>query len=173
MANVDRPHGFRPLAAHASYSSSATNVYNVAAANTLLGRNDLVTLTAAGVIDRSAASDTQIVGATTDIIAAAAGGTANVVDDPHMKYEAQTDDGTGTLTATTDLNSNADIVVANATSGVSRMEIDENSRAVTATLPLKVLHLYNEANNEFGEFNRLVVTINNHVLGSLGVTGVV
>ena len=73
-------------------------------------------------------------------------------------------------------SANADFVVAAATNGISRMEIDESSGATTATLPLTIVRLYGaddgtgiSGDNQFGEFNRLEVKINNHVLG--GGTG--
>ena len=52
-------------------------------------------------------------------------------------------------------------------------EIDEDSVNTTATLPLKALYLYDVVDNAFGEFNRVVCCINNHVKKSLGVTGLI
>lgn len=170
MANPDRPHGFAVIGSLSPYAAR-TREYNVAAANTILGKNDLVTATTAGVIDRSAASDVSIVGVVQQPVAASAGGQAQVCDDPLALVEAQTDDGTGASTAATDLFGNADFVVANASNGVSQMEIDQDSQDTTATLPLKLIGLYPVSDNAHGEFNRLICLINNHLYKSTGVAG--
>lgn len=170
MANTDRPHGFTVLGALHGGPPSIRE-YTLAAANTAIGKGDLVTLTTAGVIDQSAASDTQIVGVAMASAAASSGATIPVCDDPLVLLEAQTDDGTGTCTALTDMYGNCNIVAGAATYGMSRMEIDEDTQAATATLPIKVIGLYPVADNAFGEFNRLLCIINNHVYKSTGVTG--
>lgn len=171
MANLDAPKGFRPIYAIGG-QHGRTNKYALAAANTIIGIGDLLCRTNAGVVDRAAATSVQIIGVAAEAKAASSGGYILVYDNPDQVYEAQTDNGVGVLTAQTDMNLNADFVVANATNGVSRMEIDENSGLGTATLPLVVLRLWEETNNAFGEFNRLEVRINNHVLQSLGTTGI-
>lgn len=171
MANVDKPHGFRPI--YAIHGVSGTcGKYELAAANTAIGIGDLIGRTNAGVVDQAAATSVQVIGVAAEAKAANSGGTILLYDGPFQVYEAQTDDGTGTLTAQTGVNLNADFVATAASAGMSRMEIDENSGAVTPTLPLVVLGLYEVVDNAFGEFNRLEVMINNHVLKSLGTTGI-
>lgn len=170
MANADKPHGFTILGTLHGRTPSVRE-YPVAAANSIIGKGDFVMLQTAGVVDRSAATDTQIVGVAMAPKAASAGGTLLVCDDPMVLLEAQTDDGTGTCTAQTDMYGNTNFVVADATYGMSRMEIDEDSQTTTATLPLKVIGLYPDPNNAFGEFNRLLCIINNHVYKSVGVDG--
>lgn len=171
MANVDKPHGFRILGTLGGGDSARTREYNVASANSVIGIGDLLILTTAGVVDRAAASATQIVGVACQAKAASAGGTILVCDDPNVILEAQTDDGTGTSTAAADLFGNANFVVADAANGISKMEIDEDSQNTTATLPLKLIGLYPDPNNAHGEFNRLMCIINNHVYKSTGVDG--
>ena len=170
MANVDRPHGFRVLGTLGG-GELRLQEFPVAAANAVIGTNDLITLQTAGNVDRAAASDTQIVGVAMQPKAASTGGYLLVCVNPDVILEAQTDDGTGTCTALADMFGNIDFVVTNAVNGVSRMEIDESSQANTATLPLKIIGLYPAVDNAFGEFNRLLCTINNHAYKSLGVTG--
>ena len=167
MANQDRPFGFKVLR-----NGDSAHEYDLAAANSVIGKGDLIVRTSDGVVDRAAASATQIVGVALEPKAASSGGKILVMDDPEAVLVAQCDGGTGTLTAQTGQNLNANIVVADAVNGVSRMEIDESSGATTATLPLKVLRLHKTVDNEFGEFNRLEVRINNHVDKSTGVAGV-
>jgi len=168
---TDRPMGFRPIYALGG-QHGRTNKYVLAAANAIIGVGDLLARDANGAVDRAAATSVQIIGVAAEAKAASSGGFILVYDNPDQVYEAQTDNGTGTLTAQTGCNLNADFVVANAVNGISRMEIDENSGNTTATLPLVVLRLWDEPNNSFSEFNRLEVRINNHVLQSLGTTGI-
>jgi len=171
MANVDRPHGFTIIGSLSGGEVGRGRSYPLAAANSIIGIGCLITVTTAGVVDRSAASDTQIVGVAMEAKAASSGGYVLVCDDPMVVLEAQTDDGTGTCTALTDMFGNVNFVVTDATNGLSNMEIDEDSQTTTATLPLKVIGLYPDPNNAFGEFNRLVCIINNHVYKSVGVDG--
>ena len=170
MANPDRPHGFRPVATP-SGTPARTNEYNVAAANTAMGIGDVVVLTTAGVVDAGAASATQIIGIAAQAKAASSGGTMLVYDDPDLLVEAQTDDGTGAATAAADLFGNIDFVATAPSNDMSRMELDESSQADTSTLPFKLLKLYPVSDNEHGEFNRIICSINNHVLKSSGTTG--
>lgn len=166
---IDAPRGFIPARTFHG-GAVPSEMFALAAANTALGKWDLVTLTAAGVIDRSAASDTQIVGSTSRHAAASAG-TARfpVFSDPNMVFLAQSDDAT--LVAA-DLNLNINFIVANAANNLSQMEIDGNTGATTATLPLKLLRLHNQTGNTAGANAAYEVIINNHVLKSLGVDGV-
>jgi len=167
---ADAPYGFKPVR-HLTGGEIRTESLTLTAANAIIGKGDLLSIAADGTVDRAAAADTTIVGVAAAPAAASDGTTILAYIDPNIVYRAQTDDGTGTLTAQTGINLNADFVVANATSGISRMEIDENTGATTATLPLKVLGLYNSPSNAFGEFNELEVIINNHIHKSLGVDG--
>jgi hypothetical protein len=161
MANVDKPHGFRPI--RALYGTHGqTNEYSLAAANSEIWPGDVVERTADGVVNLASAASVQIVGVAAEYKAANAGGTIQLYDNPGQIYEAQTDNGTGTATVQTGLNLNADFV-ATAGSGRSLMEIDENSAAATATLPLRLIRLYPDPENALGEFNRLEVMFNNHV----------
>lgn len=171
MANVDRPHGFKILE-----GCKESHSWPLAAANSIIGVGDFLVLTNAGVVDRAAASATQIIGIAAEAKAASSGGYILIYDDPDIIVEAQTDASSGAggadLKALTAMCLNGDIVVANATNGLSRMEIDQDSGATTAALPLKVLYLYPAVDNEFGDYNRLVCSVNNHVKKSTGVDGV-
>lgn len=171
MANADKPKGFTIVG-----GPTRVREYTLAAANTAIGKGDLVTLTAAGVIDQSSASDTQIVGVALEPAAANSGAAIRVNDHPDTIYMCQTDASSGgggvDLNALTAMNLNADIAVTAASNGISKMEIDQDSGATTQTLPLKVLRLHKAVDNEFGDYNRLEVIINNHVFKSVGVVGV-
>ncbi len=167
MPNADRPNGFRPVT-----GSGRVNAYPLAAANSIIGKGDLLERTSAGVVDRASTTSVQIVGVAAAGAAASSGGTILVWDDPNAEFVAQTDNGTGVITTQTGVNLNAAVVVTDAVGGISREEIDESTGATTATLPLNIIKLYSSDDNAFGEFNRMVVTINNHVHKSTGTAGV-
>src|SRR3990167_2060354 len=134
---TDSPRGFQPIKSFGG-EIGRSNSYPLAAANALLGKWDLINQTAAGVIDRAAASDLYIIGSAAQNAAASAGATNfPVFDDPYQIFLCQSDDAT--VAANTDLNLNYNIVVAAAANGVSQMELDGDTGAATNTLPLKLL----------------------------------
>lgn len=170
MANRDAPHGFKPI--YAKYGEHChTKKCTVATTHGIIGQGDLIETVNDGTVRKATASSTSLIGVAAHPLAANTGTELLVYDNPGQVYEAQTDDGTGTLTAQTGIFLNANFIDTATTTKFSIMEIDENSGNTTATLPLKIMGLYTVSNNAFGEFNRLEVMINNHIYGSLGVTG--
>ena len=95
--------------------------------------------------------------------------TADVIDDPSQLFLIQCDAGF----VAADVGKNADVIGTggSTTTGVSTMELNSSSLAVTAALNLKTVGLYNVPSNEFGSFAVVVVKINEHVYGSAGVAG--
>ena len=176
MANVDNPMGFLP---HRNNDGSGgqpkISDLTLADANSIIGRGDPLTYSS-GRVDRAAAGNV-ICGIAAEP-ASASKGTDQIIKvwaDQDQEFVAQTDNGTGTLTAIAGLDLNADFVIVNATNNQSNAELDESSGATTASLPFRVVGLSKEyqgnALNAFGEFNRLIVKINNH--RSKGGTGTV
>jgi len=94
---------------------------------------------------------------------------ADVIDDPSQLFLIQCDAG---FTAA-DVGENADVIGTggSTTTGVSTMELNSSTLAVTAALNLKTVGLYNVPGNEFGTNAVVVVKINEHVYGSAGVAG--
>ena len=94
---------------------------------------------------------------------------ADVIDDPNQLFLVQCDAGF----VAADVGKNADVIGTggSTTSGISTMELNSSTLAVTAALNLKVVGLYNDVNNEFGTNAVVVVKINEHVYGSAGVAG--
>lgn len=178
MANNNSPNGFQPYLNPFNSGGTAKKVYlPLLATNAVIGIGDPVTI-AAGGVDRAAAS-AALCGIAAEAKAASSGGSIAVWGDPDQLFVAQTDDGTGDTTDATGLRKNVNFVAGTPSNGRSIAEIDENSGTTTATLPFKIIALSNEfsgasgAQNAFGEFNRLVVKINNHQLGShTGTAGV-
>lgn len=94
---------------------------------------------------------------------------ADVMDDPNQLFIIQ-NDGTS---AAANYGKNADVVVGtgSTTTGVSAMELDTSSIANTAALNLKIVGLWDVPGNAVGANAVVVVKINEHLYGSVGVAG--
>jgi len=170
MANRDNPNGFTPVR-HLTGGEIRTEAIKLAAANAAIGVGDLLSRTNAGVFDRWASG--AVSGVAAQSSSASSGAEISAYIDPNIVFAAQTDDGTGTLTAQTGLNLNATAIAGTPVNGRSIYEIDESSGATTADLPLKVIGISKQVGNAFGAFNRLEVVINNHDLkGGTGTVGI-
>ena len=91
---------------------------------------------------------------------------ANIIDDPMVVFEIQADEAFPVA----DLLGNFDTIKTNAGStktGISGDEVDVSTGATTATLPLKVIDISQDPNNQdVGSANTNVYcTIQNHVFG--------
>ena len=171
MANRNNPNGLTPRY-HLSGGSIRVEAVALAAANAIVGVGDPLVQTAAGLWDRAAAGD-QVGAVAMGPAAASSGATIPAIKDPNVVYSCQTDDGTGTATAQADVNLNINFVVVAATDGRSNVELDEDSADTTATLPFKIRGLWGSPDNAFGEFNELLVSVNNHEdKGGTGTAGV-
>lgn len=171
MANSDNPKGFLPYLTP-SDGRPKIHYYDLLATNDAIGKGDPIVMHTDGYVNRAAASDI-LVGIAAEPKAANSGGKLAVWDDPMQEFVAQTDNGTGTATAQTCINLNANFVAGAPSSGRSIAEIDESSATTTATLPFRIVRLSDELGNAFGEFNRLVVRINAHkAKGGTGTLGV-
>ena len=195
MANVNRVNGFRPYryASGATYNGKVSKYRTDGATALFVG--DLVKLSTTGTsngfrtIVQAAAGDAVcgvVVGFQPDYSNLNAapyrvGSTdriAFVVDDPDVLFVAQEDGAVDPLEQP-DLGLNVNFVVGsgNTTTGQSGMQIDSDTHAVTATLPLKLMEVVQSPDNEFPSggqaYVRWVVKLNNHQLaagtGSAGV----
>lgn len=175
MANTDAPRGFRPINGSSGGTTGLIHYHPLISTNAAIGLGDqvkYVTGNASGVVDLSTAS-TAILGVAAEAKALNAGATTTnntnyiaVWDSPDQLFMAQTDDGTGTASTIACVGLNIDIVATAPSGGESRMELDESSATTTATLPWKIMGLYRDPKNAFGEFNKLIVRPNNHFLSS-------
>ena len=197
MANTSRVNGFRPVKYlnGAPWNGQVTRYSIPASDGTALFVGDLVKASATadsegvrGVI-QAAASDAVlgvVVGFESSMTnldtpqyrVASTLRYALVVDDPNVIFEAQEDGDTDPLEMV-DAGLNVNFVVGSGstTTGASGMQIDSNTEAVGATLPLKLLEPVKRPDNELvaaGQaFTRWLVKINNHQLGSsTGTAGV-
>lgn len=197
MANTSRVNGFKPVKYMngAPYNGQCTMYYVPASDNTAIFVGDLVKLGStpdgSGVrgVTQAAASDACI-GVVVGIVpsmtnldtpqyrAASTAAYVLVADDPNIIFEAQEDGDTDPLEMV-DAGLNVNFVVGSGstTTGASGMQIDSNTEATGATLPLKLLQPVQRPDNELvsaGQaYTRWLVKINNHQLGShTGTAGV-
>jgi hypothetical protein len=99
---------------------------------------------------------------------------AFVADDPDQMYIAQ-QDSVGSNLVAADLNLNANLIfgAGSTTTGVSGVEIDSSTGAVTATHQVRLIDFYDIPSNDATANNsELVIKINNHSLnGGTGTVG--
>lgn len=183
MANADTPFGLKPVRHRngAPYNGAA-RVYSVAAGNaTAIFVGDLVTAagtaqTIDGVVYQdvvqSATGDVfqgVVVGVlpdTQDSLKYRAASTRRLVlvaDDPDLQFEIQEVSGGTPLTAN-DIGLNANIVVGSGSTatGMSGMELNNGTEAVTNTLDVKIMGFVNRVGNEIGEHAKWLVALNRH-----------
>lgn len=199
MANTNKVNGFRPVRyLNGAPWNGQANKYVIPAGNgtaTFIG--DLVKADATGddagyqTVIQAAASNAvlgvivgmEVTPGSLDTPQYRAASTRRVVwvaDDPNLIFEAQEDGDTDPL-ETTDIGLNINVVVGagSTVTGASGMQIDSDTAATTATLPLRLMGLVQRPDNENvlsagGQaYTRWEVKINNHQLGSsTGVAGV-
>lgn len=135
MANVDNPRGFIPIR-YKNGSPLRVEYFDVSSSNSAIGVNDIVERRSDGYVHIAQASSVSIVGVAAEAKSANAGGTIAVYPAPGLLMQAQSDDAT--ITAQTDLGLNYNITATAPSGGKSQMEIDGNTGATTATLPILV-----------------------------------
>lgn len=99
---------------------------------------------------------------TTGIIA------CEVLDDPSQLFLVQADEDI----VQADIGKNADPVASttgSTTSGVSNGALDSSTIAKTAALTFKIVGLYESPDNALGDYAVVVVKLNQHQYGSVGV----
>jgi hypothetical protein len=94
-----------------------------------------------------------------------------VADAADLVYEAEADEAL----AQASLHLNVGVVegAGSATTGNSGFQVDASSVNTTSTLPLQILGFSKRVDNEAaGAFNKVLVRINTHAMGNVGVAGV-
>ena len=190
MANIDKAFGLRPIGNLSATGAQKQYGYEIAdnQAGTIF-QGDLVALSAGFITKFLPATHTAAVGVfngcnyidpTTgkptwknyypgSVNITSGKIIADVIDDPSQLFLIQCDAGF----VAADVGKNADVIGTggSTTTGVSTMELNSSTLAVTAALNLKTVGLYNVPGNEYGSFAVVVVKINEHVYGSAGVAG--
>ncbi len=162
MANTDRPRGAEPygeLKNCSPYTAGGTIYPGDFVMKENTGKVIVATATAAllGVALNKAADGEEV----------------RVADDPDQKYIVQADGAD--IDAQTDILLNYDILATAGNSAYNRSnhELDSDTGAATATLPLKLLAIDPRVDNALGAQVDCIVKINNHQLGShTGTAGV-
>ena len=193
MANVNKPFGLRPMGNLSATGAQKQYAYTIADNQSgAIYLGDLVTNYDGYLVKFVAASHATAVGVfngctyidpttgkqvwrnyypgSVDITT----GTieADVIDDPSQLFLVQST--SSTAIDQTKIGWNAPIstgTTGSTTTGLSNMTIDSANVAKTNTLALKVVGLYNNVDNAFGAYEILVVKINAHQYGSVGVAG--
>lgn len=197
MANVNRLGGFKPVKhLNGSPYNGQVNIYEVVAGdNTAVNVGDLVKPDSGTATDvyptcvRVAASGQVTTGPITGAVvgfvvdptnlnspqyrAASTKRYALVADSPDLLFECA-DGGTVPCTATLiGMNTGITATAPNTVTGVSPMATGTAAPTTAATLPLKVMGIVKSPDNEPAAANqRLLVMINTHAYGSVGVAGV-
>lgn len=95
---------------------------------------------------------------------------ALVVDDPNAIFEVQ-EVGTGTPLTASEIGNNTNLVVGTNNGYISGWTLDNATEGVGATLQVRILGLVQRIDNEFGQYAKYYVKINNHEL-SAGTAGI-
>jgi hypothetical protein len=163
MANLDLPQGASP------YGAVLSAKEYVAGAAVYPG--DFVKMSGDGKIDPASAGDA-LLGVALGL-AAADGQRVLVADHPDQRFLVQSDSADIDVQDDINLNYNIVATAANTTYKASRMELDGDTGATTATLPLKLLDINRSPKNALGANVECIVAINNHQLkGGTGTVGV-
>lgn len=178
MANVDNPHGLRPLMRTISGGAPQLNPYTKAAAyGQAVYRWDPVTQLA-GVINGPASGitpgTTLYLGVSMEWSAASVLRELLVMDDRHAVYDVQEDNSGAANAVAAKMGYNANLTTTaggTPTRDNSNVELSGTSIAVTGTLDVRILRLVNDATitNNYGAWARLEVVFNKH-LHNVGVT---
>lgn len=162
MPNKDQPSGLVPFGrviSSGSYTAGGT-IYP----------GDAVKIVADGDVEVAAASDA-LLGVALNY--AVSGEQVLVCDDPAQKFIVQADGSDIDAQADINLNYNLLATAGNSDYKISRHELDSDTGATTATLPLKLLGIVARVDNALGAQVDCVVKINNHQLaGGTGTIGV-
>jgi len=174
MANIDNPHGLRPVMRTLSGGFPATRQFTKDAAEaTAIFINDVVQRQADGNIAAGGTPGTTLyLGVALNYGAASQQTDHLVVVAPDAIFEAQDNaDVDGFAAADMGLNCNLEFNAGDALRLISGHELDESSAATTATLDVKLLDKLDVPDNEFGANCRVLVVFNKHLLNA-GVAGV-
>lgn len=181
MPNVNYATGLSPLVKNLGGGPVQPNLYvKLAATATIIYPGDVVRPLASGDITAGGTPGTgPWLGACVGPWGPASTRTEHlVIDDPDALFEVQ-DDGTGSGILEIDqrLNANFVFTAGDATLRISKHAIAGSTKATTAGLDARIhrqvstIGIAGGFNGEWGQFNRLEISFNNHV-NAKGVAGV-
>lgn len=164
MANLNNPHGCRPLGISLSGGPQLFEHFlKVVGYGTAIFRYDAVNRVADGSIEVSITpGTTNISGVSMNYGAASTATEHEVLVSPDALFEAQGDDGTGFAAADEGLNCNLILTAGNATTKQSKHQLDASTVNTTNTLDVKVLKLFDDGINVAGGYARVEFLFNKH-----------
>ncbi len=166
MANVDNCHGLRPLMRTLAGGAPGLVCFKKAVGyGTALFLFDAINQVADGSIEASATPGTTLYSGVNLIFGEALKATEHLVmADPNAVFEAQGDDGGAATLDEADrgLNANLVLTAGNANTMISGHEIDASTKAVGATLDMKLLDKLAAVDNAYGAFSRFEIVFNKH-----------
>lgn len=163
MPNSDRPHGCIPSASTMSFKETiVTEKVSLISTNAVVAAGDVIKRDIDRKYDFWTSGDTPG-GLALSGGAVNSGATIVACLDPNQRFESQTDNGTGTATAAGVEGLNINFVATPSTGINSLFELQQSSAAVTNTLPARIIKLYGDPSNAYGEFNRFICQFNFHV----------
>lgn len=165
MANTDNPHGLRPLGRTFEGAQPRVMEFSKDAAQaTAIFQHDAVSLEADGNLAPGGTPGTTRYHGVALHHGAALTLTTHLVDvSPSSVFEAQDNAvSAGIVAASIGLLANLELNAGSATTLLSGHEINETGIAVTATLDVKLIQLFNVQGNAFGPNARIEVLINKH-----------
>ena len=173
MANLNNPHGLRPLginlAGGAPYFEQLSKLASYA---TAIFQYDAVNRVSGGAIQASATPGTTTYTGVAMNYGAASTATDHLVcTDPTALYEAQEDGSAGIAAADLGLNANLVLTAGNTLTKISKHQIAGSTKAVTSTLDVHLLSLLAVPDNAFGNNARIEFVFNKHRYAP-GVAGV-
>lgn len=165
MANVDNPHGLRPLMRTITGGEPQVRTFQKDASAAVMYIYDVVQRDADGGI--SSGVSTPLLGVSLTYGKATTATDQLVVVSPGAVYEAQdNDDVDGLALVDMGANCNVEAGAGSATLLISGNELDESSADTTATLHVHLIELLNVPNNAYGAHARIEVCFNAAALGS-------
>jgi len=175
MANVDNPHGLRPIMRTLDGGFPLLQTFTKDASEaTAIFQGDAINREADGNIEAASATPgtTLYSGVSLQYGAALALSTHICDVSPNSVFEAQDNSDTdGFAAADMGLNVNLELNAGVVATKQSGHELDESTATTTATLDMHMLQLVNAPDNAAGAFSRVEVVFNKHRMNP-GVAGV-
>lgn len=169
MANVNNPHGLRPLMRTMAGGNPSMEPYTKAAAyGYAIYRWDPVTLLA-GVLNGPAsgitAGTTRYLGVSLMFSLASVLATMLIMDSPDAIFEAQEDNSGGSNIAAAKMGYNANLTTTagDSTLNASKVQISGTSVNTTSSLDVNLLRLLNSPDNAYGAYGRCELVFNKHL----------
>ncbi len=172
MANVNNPHGLRPLMRNQDGGSPECEFYTKAAAyGQAIYQWDPVTLLA-GVLNGPASgitpASTRYLGVSLNASLASVLASHLIMNSNKAMYEAQEDNSgaANVVAAKMGYNANLTTTAGDATLKRSKVQVSGTSIDVTSSLDVKIHRLLADPTNAYGAYGRLEIQFNKHLMNA-------